>query len=366
MAHQGQRAAYSHTVRGYLDRLYTEEGRKFACHATNPQDFFAWQSGARPALRRLLGLERIAASAGDWCPAVELETPEDLGDYARHLGHIETEPGLALPFWLLQPNTAGPFPLAITPHGHGPTGMNEYVGLAADDTERERIRQEDRDIAVQAVQRGFLAIAPATRGLGPTGDDDVCVRDITKRHGARDCRSHVMHALLAGRTALGERVWDMQRILDWALGLDQVDGSRVLMVGNSGGGMVTTYTAACDPRISMAIPSCSYSTLVGADRVIHHCDCNIVPGILTYGEFWDVAGLIAPRPLLTINGRYDALHATDEVDHAVERLRTIYLAASASDRYKHAYGEGGHRFYSHLIWPFVERHLPLYSGEDLP
>ncbi len=353
---------FSTKVQQYLRRLYAENTRAFACHATDEESFRAWQERARPALETLLGLDRIAASVGSWRPNVSLGPPQDLGAYTRRRGHIETEPGVPLPFWLLRPKAEGPFPVAVTPHGHSATGMNESIGLAADDTERAHIAKEDRDIAVQAVLRGFFTVAPTTRGLGPAGEDDVCVRDITERHGARDCRSHVMHALLAGRTAMGERVWDMRAILDWALSLDETDGQRILMVGNSGGGMVTTYAAACDPRVTVAIPSCAYSSLVGSDGVIHHCDCNVVPGILGFGEFWDVAGLIAPRALLTVNGRYDALHSTSEVDHAVGRLRAIYGAGGAAERYEHAYGEGGHRFYAHLMWPFVAKHLHL-AGE---
>ena len=68
------------------------------------------------------------------------------------------------------------------------------------------------------MKRGFVAIAPAVRGLAAEG-----VPDLNGRHGNRDCRSHEMHCLLAGRTATGERVWDMQRILDWALTLPEVD-----------------------------------------------------------------------------------------------------------------------------------------------
>mgnify|MGYP003349230786 CR=1 FL=1 len=61
----------------------------------------------------------------------------------------------------------------------------------------------------------------------------------------RECRSQLMHCLLAGRTAVGERVWDLQRLLDWAVTLPGADSRRVLMMGNSGGGMVTMFAAAC-------------------------------------------------------------------------------------------------------------------------
>ena len=56
--------------------------------------------------------------------------------------------------------------------------------------------------------------------------------------------------------------------------------------------------------------------------------------MLTFGEYWDVAGLIAPRRLLTVNGLYDTLHPVAEVDHAVSRLRAIYGVAGCGGHYE--------------------------------
>ena len=162
-----------------------------------------------------------------------------------------------------------------------------------------------------------------------------------------------MHALLTGRTAIGERVWDMSRLLDWALLRDDVDAKTVLMMGNSGGGMVTLYAAALDPRITVAVPSCSFSTVAGRDGHIFHCDCNAVPGILSFGDLYDVAGLVAPRALLTVSGRHDALHSNEEIERAAARVEEIYEAAGVPERYEHRWGTAGHRFYADLMWPFV-------------
>jgi hypothetical protein len=162
-----------------------------------------------------------------------------------------------------------------------------------------------------------------------------------------------MHCLLAGRTAIGERVWDMQRILDWALALPEVDGRHVLMMGNSGGGMVTIYTAACDERIAIAVPSCSFAPLTSRAGYIFHCDCNMVPGLLRFGDLSDVAGLIAPRYLLAVNGRSDSLHSDTAIEGAAARVATIYQASGCPARFDHRWGNDGHRFYKDLMWPFV-------------
>ena len=339
---------YSANVLGYLGRLYDEEGRRYACRAGSPEGVEAWQERARPALRATIGLDRIREALGDYKVAAELGEAEDMGTYTRQLGALHSEPYFPIPFWILRPKGTGPFPLGVFPHGHSVRGMDVHVGVYRDEAARRRILDEDRDVAVQAVQEGFVAIAPTTRGFEPAS-----VPDITARHGDRDCRSQLIHCLLAGRTAIGERVWDLSRLIDWACTLPQVDARRILMMGNSGGGVATLYTAACDTRITVAVPSCSFCTLVGRNGLVHHCDCNAVPGILGWGGFHDVAGLIAPRHLLVVNGREDRLFPNAEVDRAVAGVRRIYDVAGVPQRFAHRYGEGGHRYYKDLMWPFI-------------
>jgi hypothetical protein len=334
----------------YLDRIYAESNRRYAFRVDYPGGFRKWQADARPVLHRLLGLDNVAALARGHKPEVKLEAPQDQGDYTRQRGHIETEPDVPIPFWLLRPKGDGPFPLAMLPHGHDPRGHDTSAGVYHDDAHRRRTLSGDRDVAVQAVKRGFVAVAPATRGLATDG-----VPDVFRRHGERDCRSHVMHCLLAGRTAMGERVWDMQRIMDWALARPDVSAEHVLMMGNSGGGMVTLYASACDVRVTIAVPSCSFDVLVSREGRIYHCDCNIVPGILEFGDLYDVAGLIAPRHLLTVNGREDALHSVADITRAADRVRAIYNAAGCPDHFENRFGDQGHRFYKDIMWPFIEK-----------
>ena len=349
---------HSGNVLDYLTRLYGEGERDHACRADTPDGVSEWRDSARPELQRLIGLERIQADAGAHEPVVEFDDPQEFQGYTRQLGHLRSEPDIRVPFWLLRPEGQGPFPLGVFPHGHEQRGFDTYVGIYQDDDGRDRIAREERDVAVQAVRNGFLAIAPTTRGFEP-----AMVPDLNARHGGRHCRSQLIHCLLAGRTGIGERVWDLMRLLDWATALPEVDSNRILMMGNSGGGVLTAYAAACDTRVTVAVPSCSFCTFVGQNGLVHHCDCNAVPGILRFGEFFDVAGLITPRHLLIVNGREDTLFPLPEVDRAVEGVRAIYAAAGVPERFAHRYGEGGHRFYKDLMWPFILDAMPVCSVE---
>ena len=342
---------YPEKIAPFVAGLYPAEAREHACRATNASELAAHQTVARPILSSLLGLDVIAQSAGSHVPQCSVQKTESFERYTRSLCTIETEPRFTLPFHLLIPTTtSGPFPIAVVPHGHDRVGMDTAAGIPHNDAHRKTIETEDRNVAVQAVEQGYLSIAPATRGQSHFG-----IPDIGGRHGKRDCRSQFMHAILAGRTGIGERVWDMMRLIDWAVARKDTDPSRILVMGNSGGGVVTIYTAAVDQRVTCAVPSCSFVSLASRTGFIHHCDCNAVPGIARFGEIWDICALIAPRHLCAVNGRQDKLFPVDEVQRAVDALRPIYVAAGAPERFEHHFGPSGHRFYADLHWPFILR-----------
>ena len=347
-------------ILGYLSNLYAEDRREFSFDGESPEDVERWQERARPELRRLLGLDRMEDELAGHSPTVELDEPEQLEGFTRRLGRIETEPGWSVEFWMLRPDGEGPFPLAVMPHGHAARGHDIYAGVHRDDPERIRkITTLDADVGVQGAREGFLAITVNTRGWA-----DNCIPDLNERHDGRDCHSEQIHALLAGRTAVGQRAWDLERVIDWAVTLPEADAGRLLMMGNSGGGMATTYAAACDTRVVAAVPSCSFSTYVGANGLAHHCDCNCVPGIYRFGEFSDVAGLIAPRHLLMVHGREDPLFPHHEVERPVEEVAAIYEAAGVAGRFEHRWGPKGHQYYSDLMWPWVRE--VLSADHDRP
>jgi hypothetical protein len=68
-----------------------------------------------------------------------------------------------------------------------------------------------------------------------------------------------------------------------------------------------------------------------------------------------VAGLAAPRHLLSVNGVKDSLHSPPEIEAAAAYVRGIYRASGRPERYEHRWGSGGHRFYKELMWPFIEQ-----------
>ncbi len=331
--------------------LYATVPHEFGFRATTAAEWQAWRDAFRPRLRAALGLDNMAHDLASHTPHAEMAGSEDMGDHVRESWHLWVEPTVPLPFYLLKPkHVQGRLPLVLTPHGHNHPHI--YVGIAHDDKEAASIAEGDRDIAVQAVREGYVAIAPTTRAFGETRT--AADRAANATH---SCRTELMHGLLVGRTPIGERVWDIERLIDWATARPDVDARRIAITGNSGGGTTSLFAAACDTRIAVAVPSCYFCTFQGSIGSIHHCDCNYVPGIMRLGEMYDVAGLIAPRPFLAIAGLHDDIFPIEHVRYAFEHVQRVYAVAGAPSLCELYVGQGGHRYYKAASWPFIRRHL---------
>ncbi|MBN2502548.1 MAG: acetylxylan esterase [Anaerolineales bacterium] len=335
----------------HFETLYQNAPREFAFSAASQFELQSWQAAFRPRLHQILGLENLKNDLAGHTTYAEQRDTKDKGNYIQETWHLWVEPTVPLPFYLLRPKyTPSPLPLMLTPHGHHPPHL--YAGIVHTKEDAASIREFDRDIALQAVNAGYLTIAPTARGFGETRTENAKAND--ELHA---CRIELMHGLLVGRTPLGERVWDISRLIDWALANLDVDPHRVAVTGNSGGGATTLFAAACDPRITVAVPSSYFCTFAASIGSIWHCACNYVPGMLRLGEMYDVAGLIAPRPFLAINGEHDDIFPIDAARFAFEKLQQVYAVAGVPQDCQHYIGAGGHRYYKAAAWSFINHYL---------
>ena len=337
----------------YLERI--QQGRQEHAFKLN-RDFAKWQESARIALVELIGLKQIRDGLVEFRPRVIFGKRDHSGHaFTRQLCSIETEPGVKVPFYLLTPLSASPdnpAPVFLAPHGHDLLGLHSYAGVFKTEEHRKKVMSKDGNIAEQAAKRGFIAIAPATRGLA----SEVSIPDLKGRHGNRSCRAQLMHCLVAGRTPVAERVWDMQCLLDWIVKHPAADPMNIVMCGNSGGGVLTTFTAAIDERIKIAVPSCSFAPVTAKGGYIFHCDCCMVPGIRNWGDWTELGGLIAPRGLLIVHGVEDGLHHRPTVEKVFGGVQAIYKSAGTPGHVLLKWGASGHRFYPTLMWPFIEQY----------
>ena len=295
-----------------------------------------WRKEARKTLENLLGLKEIPA--GDLTPHVLKRWEEEGHEEIRF--SLETEIGYESLMHLLLPKGADRPPVVICLQGHS-TGMHISLGRPRSAEDEEDIAG-DRDYALQAVKNGFAALTIEQRAFGECGGGEDGPR----------CRLPASTALLLGRTLIGERVHDIMRAVDLLRsGLFPVDGNRIAVTGNSGGGTSSIYAAAADERIAACMPSCAFTSFLASIGVSAHCFCNYIPGIAKDFDMGDLCALIAPRPLIVIAGTKDTSFPLKEAREQFVYTEQVYARCAAKDRCRLIAGPEGHRYYASLAWP---------------
>ena len=310
------------------------------------EDFAAWQKKAREKLYELLGIGEILKNKPE-DDNFTVEYVKEEEDYTEYRFVITSEVGYSFPSVLRVPRgVKAPIPVILTLQGHS-TGMHISLGKPIYERDVQTISGGDRDFVVRALKEGFAAVAIEQRNFGECGGLET---------GGPDCHVSSMSAILNGRTTIGERVVDTMAVID-ALkkNFDFLDTDDVMLMGNSGGGTATFYTACIDERIKLAMPSCAVCTYKHSIVAMKHCVCNFVPNIAKYFDMGDLAGLIAPRKLIIVNGKHDDIFPDEGVRETYEIVKKLYAAAGADDAHALVTGAAGHRFYADDAWPVLHK-----------
>ena len=224
--------------------------------------------------------------------------------------------------------------------------MHISLGKPIYDGDEETISGGDRDFVVRALKEGYAAVAIEQRNFGECGGLPT----------GPNCHVSTMSAILNGRTTIGERVVDISAVIDeLTKHFDFLDTDNVMLMGNSGGGTATYYAACIDERIKLAMPSCAVCTYKDSIVAMKHCVCNFVPNIAKYFDMGDLAGLIAPRKLIIVNGKEDRIFPDNGVKETYEIVKGMYAAAGVPDYCALVTGNGGHRFYADDAWPVLHK-----------
>ena len=243
-----------------------------------------------------------------------------------------------VPGILAKEPSAGRRPVIVAMHGTGGTKESQLALLT------------------NVAGRGFIGVAIDGRyhgertrqGKGSSAYHDAILR--TYRTGEE-------HPFLY------DTVWDVIRLIDYLETRGDVDAKRIGFIGFSKGGMETYLAAAADSRISVAVPcigvqSFSWAlennawqsrvetiqpavTAAAQEAGLGVPDANlvrkfydrVVPGI--YGRFDGPAmlPLIAPRPLLVINGDIDPRTPIPGLEECAAAARNAYARQQAEDRF---------------------------------
>jgi len=329
-------------------RRYEEMPRRLGFRARNVREALAWQRRLRAKLTELLG---------GFPPRTPLRGEvlerREFPAYVRESVIFESRPGLGVfAYFLIPKDRPQPRPALICVPGHG-RGADDIAGIDEKGQDRTVKGPYQYDFAVQAAERGFAAFAIEPLGFG-------CRRDPASRRrglGQSSCQPAAGAALLFGETMIGWRVYDVMRAVDYLETRPEVDARRIGLMGISGGGTITTFGAALEPRIAAALVSGYLNTFRDSILSIPHCMDNYVPGILHWCEMHDVAGLIAPRPLFCESGEKDDIFPVEAFQHSFAKVQKIYRIFGAEDRIGSEIFPRGHEFSGRSGFPFLEKHL---------
>jgi cephalosporin-C deacetylase-like acetyl esterase len=186
---------------------------------------------------------------------------------------------------LYRPNQPGRYPAVLMSAGHTMLGKTENHIMAA-----------------SLASKGFVALAYDPVGLGER------MQAFDARIGksiAGCCTNEHLHAgaqsILIGESVARYFIWDAMRAIDYLVSRPDVDRDHIGAAGCSGGGCLTTYIAAFDPRIKAAAPACFINSL----RVLFagpYPDSEMsLPGFIAAGlDHADFLELVAPKPWLIL------------------------------------------------------------------
>ena len=310
---------------------------KPALRYSGDEPFEAWQKRARDKLVSLLGLNNMVPCD----PDVREDYKKTYADYTETRFTFESEAGWRVPCVMLVPGGARKG-VMICLQGHS-TGMHISLGREKYPEDSASIDDGDRDFALQALRRGYIAVALEQRAFGECGG--------TPRP---DCYGAAMLELMMGRTLLGARVWDVQRLIDLMKKEFGYADLPYYCMGNSGGGTATFYAGCVTEALAGVMPSCSVCAWDRSIGYTYHCACNYIPHIAEYFDMGDLAGLIAPRLYVQVNGKDDDIFLLEGAERAFGEARRLFTAAGAPENCRLVIGDGGHRFYADDGWKAFE------------
>jgi dienelactone hydrolase len=297
-------------------------------------------TGSRHAFLKLIERPRVDANAE--------ETPMPAAPPGMTQTHvaISTEAGQRMPAIFLRrtpplaaDGKANPrLPVVLILHG---TGGRKEGNLA---------------LARTLADRGVLAIVPDGRYHGERS---------AKGSGTADYYAAIAQAFNDGKSHpwLYDTVYDLMRLIDYLQARPDVDAKRIGVIGFSKGGMETYLLAAADDRVAVAVPcigvqSYRYAldnnlwkgrigTVQGAANqaakqagvatidtaFVKQFYDRVVPGIYSEFDGPQMLPLIAPRPLMVINGDSDDKTPLPGVELAAGAAKAAYEKAGAADRF---------------------------------
>jgi dienelactone hydrolase len=301
------------------ERQQKERRAAFAA-VTSKADLETVQTSLRDKFLSLLG--GLPQSKG--VPPAKILNTIEAEDYSIEKLVFESSPGYFVSALLYRPRKiAGRLPGVISPCGHSPEG---------------KAASTYQILHINLVKRGYIVLTYDPVGQGERSQ--FWDEQKKKSRFNLTCGEHAVLGnplYLLGTNLARYRIWDGIRAIDYLASRAEVDAQRIGCVGNSGGGTLTAYISALDPRVRAAAIGCYITTLPRrmGNRIEADPDADPEQDIFGFvGEGIDHAGLLAlraPRPTLLATAQFD-FFPIEGARESFAEARKLYQVAGAAER----------------------------------
>jgi dienelactone hydrolase len=348
----------------FIKRQQEKTRQSLAFLHRRPKDLEAWKAEGRAKVFELMSYRPEAVH-----PRPRVLDRVDRGDYIRERLNFWTTTDVEVPCYFLIPKRAKfPVPAVVALHDHGGFYYWGKEKLVETDDEHPMLaayRKEYYDGAsfpATLAQRGYAVIVIDMFYHGERRlilDEDLenrtndrskaepeeTIRQINHRAGSSEeiVFRNILHS---GFTWGGVLVWDDIRTVDYLRTRPEVDPNRIACAGLSAGGWRTVFLAGLDPRIKAA---CVVGWMTSFHYLIPHHEIytvpsGMIPGLLEYLDYPDIATLAMPCPLLVVHGQQDSLFPPEGVKAAMDTLHQSYQALGRPERFETWVFDGPHKF----------------------
>src|SRR5271155_190506 len=231
----------------------------------------------------------------------------------------------------------------VTANLYRPSQPGRYPGVLLQAGHTQEGKPEGQRLAANLALKGFVVLAFDPVGQGEREQTyDARVGHALAGWSVPEHIQAGAQAILAGESVARYFIWDAKRALDYLVSRPEVDAARLGAVGCSGGGALTTFIGALDPRIKVVAPACfinSYRLLfAGPDPDSEMSPPNLLSSGLDMADYIELS---APAPwlILATEGDYFTPAGARLVYEEARRWFGLYDAA---DKVQFFIGPGPH------------------------
>ncbi len=278
---------------------------------------------------------------------------------------FESRPDFFVSGVMFLPLTAPPYPGVLVPCGHSANGK-----------------------AYEVYQRACIFLAMngmAAFIYDPIGQGERY--QLLDANGKPEFGSTTEHMLvgvgciLLGTNTAAYRIWDGMRALDYLTSRPDIDPERIGCTGNSGGGTLTSYLMALDPRIQCAAPGCYLTSMRRLLETAGPQDAEQdIYGQIAFGmDHADYLVMRAPKPTLMccatgdffdIRGAWDSFREAKRVYSKLGFPERVDLVeANEKHGFTPVLRQGMVRWMRRWLMrvdePVVEKEFPVLSEEEM-